>query len=369
MQNNSKKETSFHPTMVVAGDCQRLRLSKSMLPLMLAFAQPLAAASASLRSMQPGDLAPRARARHAAPDVCFIHVGKTGGDSVSMMLKEAFDKGLISSYVATHDDGFQTPETWKWKYCKWFGGLRPSKCEGPPGEGPTMQRHAQKHGNAEVDFHAQCGDCLLNQCNATGHVVMWVRDPVARLISIWNAGSSITLAGKGEAVLSVASELGLPIHEDKDGARAVDLGVALDTLASRDDAVSSMRKLIAMDKHLKHDTNWFMGAENNNDVSTCKALAATVNFACVGRTERWADDWERCASSGLGLAKEWSTLQPVHSHHWGIAGKQLTRRAVQLVRDAYANELECLRALHAQGHIPDDGWLEDVLSITKGYYY
>lgn len=329
-----------------------------MLPLLLAFAQPLAAVSASLRSMQPGDLALRTRTGHAAPDVCFIHVGKTGGDSVSRMLNEARKEGLIASFMETHDDGIQTPQTWD--HCKWYGGLQPSKCEGTPHDGPE---------EAKIHFHAQCGDCLLTTCQATGHVVMWVRDPVSRLISIWNADSSLSLAGTGEAVLSVASELGLPIGEDEDGARVVDLGEALDHLASRDDPLTALRKLIAVDGHLEHDTNWFMGAEGKDDVSTCKALAATVNFACVGRTERFADDWVRCASSGLGLAKGWSTQQPEHTHHYDAAGKHLTSAAVRLVRDAFANELECLRALHAHGHIPDDGWLEDVLSPTTAYVY
>jgi len=305
-----------------------------------------------LRSVRLGDLAPR------APDVCFIHVGKTGGDSVSKMLNEAFKEGLLASFMETHDDGIQTPQTWD--HCKWYGGLQPSKCDGT---------HQESGRGAEIHFHAQCGDCFLNACNATGHVVMWVRDPVSRLISVWNADSSNSLAGKGEAVLNMASELGLPIGEDEDGARIVDLGEALDHLASRDDPVTAMRRFIAVDGHLDHDTNWFMGAEDEDDVSTCKAMAATVNFACVGRTDRFADDWVRCASSGLGLAKSWSTQPPTHTHHYDVAGKQLSPAAVRLVRDAFANDLECLRALHAHGHIPDDGWLANVLSPTTVYVY
>jgi len=334
--------------MAVAGDSQRLRLSNLMLPLLLAFAQPLAAASASLRSMRAG---------RTAPDVCFIHVGKTGGDSVSKMLNEAFNEGLIASFMETHDDGVQTPQTWD--HCKWYGGLQPSKCDGLH-EGPT---------GAAIDFHAQCGDCLLNMCNATGHVVMWVRDPVSRLISIWNADSSQSLAGKGEAVLNAASELGLPIGEDEDGAPFVDLGEALDHLASHEHPLRATRQFISVDGHLQHDTNWFMGAEDEHDVSTCKALASSVNFACVGRTERFADDWVRCTSSGLGLPKEWSTRQPKHTHRFGVAGKHLSSAAVELVRDVFANELECMRALHRHGRIPNDGWLEEVLSPTAAYVY
>ena len=104
--------------------------------------------------------------------ICFVHIGKSGGNSLVNALLELFMNQRIGNLVQLH--GMNTKDQ-----------LRQERN--------TPKRHYTNMSLAAYarDAQGRLGPLELSStsyttCAAMGHVLLWVRDPVTRFISTWN---------------------------------------------------------------------------------------------------------------------------------------------------------------------------------------
>lgn len=146
----------------------------------------------------------------AVRDICFVHVGKTGGNSITTSLHALRALGSIGGAVEVH-----TSHDWPIHYKdvvmpsdeetvkRISSGLSPRNMtyrntthegrhwwvqdSGFYAEAATMLRHYRRLGAPLSNATRKSAQ----YCPMTGHVVTWVRDPVSRLIRLcpkilWN---------------------------------------------------------------------------------------------------------------------------------------------------------------------------------------
>ena len=309
-------------------------------------------------------------------DICFVHVGKTGGDSIAASMHALQALGSIGGAVEVH-----TSRDWPRHYKDVVmpsdeetvqtisSGMSPrnmanrnathegrhwwSQESGFYAEAATMVRHFRRFGGPLSNATRQSAQ----YCPATGHVVTWVRDPVSRLVSVWNFADQ-QKADRNEPLL--------------DDLNAVVEAIA-DKQVDEETRLSDMFDAFVKVSHATSDMAFFFGnskvkARTWEQRSTnCEVIAeGSLPLWFVGRTEHFQDDFEALLDKTIDPRLPRISLP--HTHSTGRKGKFLSKKSVDLLRRFYRVDYECIRQLVNRGFL-GEGYMDGILSETKMYTY
>lgn len=225
------------------------------------------------------------------PNLCFVHLGKSGGASIVGGLKKLVEQGADLDFVQVH------------------GKLGVNNyLPGPLTEGSPSEK----------------------ACAATGRVLLWVRDPVSRLISTWNARRQLT--GFSKRNLRFLAEHGLDSN--------MDLEHIMTALIQNNETL--VHDYFDTITHANVDLSFYLG-EN------CSALDRLPMYF-AGTLEHMTDDWERFSAqvrrNGSG------PVDLPHSHTTKPIGRSMPARLVEFVRRYYRRDYRCLDRLAQKGYLP-----------------
>ena len=312
----------------------------------------------------------------AVRDICFVHVGKTGGDSIAASIHALQALGSIGGAVEVH-----THRDWPGHYKDVVmpsdeetvqtisSGMYPrnitnrnathegrhwwSQESGFYAEAATMVRQFRRFGGPLSNATRQSAQ----YCPATGHVVTWVRDPVSRLISVWNFVDQ-QKAKRGEPLLDDLNSV-VEAFADKQVDEETRLSDMFDEFVKVSHATSDMAFFFGNSK-VKART-WEQRSTN------CEVIAeGSLPLWFVGRTEHFQDDFE--ALLDKTIEPRLPRISLPHTHSTGRKGKVLSKKSVDLLRRFYKVDYECLRHLIKGGFLGED-YMDAILSEAKTYTY
>ena len=312
----------------------------------------------------------------AVRDICFVHVGKTGGDSIAASMHALQALGSIGGAIEVH-----TSRDWPSHYKDVVmpsdeemvqtisSGLPPrnmtnrnathegrhwwSQESGFYAEAATMVRHFRRFGGPLSNATRQSAQ----YCPATGHVVTWVRDPVSRLISVWNFADQ-QKAERNEPLLDDLNSV-VEAFAEKQVDEETRLSDMFDAFVKVSHATSDMAFFFGNSK-VKART-WEQRSTN------CEVIAeGSLPLWFVGRTEHFQDDFEALLDKTIDPRLPRISLP--HTHSTGRKGKVLSKKSVDLLRKFYKVDYECIQHLIKGGFLSED-YMDDILSETKTYTY
>ena len=271
--------------------------------------------------------------------ICFIHVGKAGGSTISKALKRLQRFNAIKDYIQIH-----------------------LKTDRPHLNKRIASFIAQQH-----EYRA-LGTGHLNACFNLGLTIIWVRDPVSRLISTWNfydcAGlkkkttcSSMLLCTIKEAAITRQPN-NIIVGKTVNG--SVDLDSTIIEIAETNN--TEVEHLFY--RRIPHAT-----ASISFYVPDCSNLInSTRTDWFIGRNEALYDDWDVLLREKMGLVMR-HFHKPGHKHRTlTTAGKRLSLRAILRIRSYFTKDYQCIHQLTEQGLLTP-AYLADILSISKDYVY
>eukprot|EP00040_Diaphanoeca_grandis_P019828 m.105016 g.105016 ORF g.105016 m.105016 type:complete len:332 (+) comp27613_c0_seq1:249-1244(+) len=223
------------------------------------------------------------------PAFIFIHVGKCGGGSIENGLVELARQGYSQGTFQIHTS------------------RRGRLCEGRGSPGP-------------VSAAARITPEVLRTANVFAATVLWVRDPVSRIVSIWNNKGKFTDVDKyGNSFLAWANT-----------------DVELSEIES--DSSFGHFKAELQRGHAWTSLDWYV-----DDLDVLDSLPPLF----VGRVEHMAEDW-------TGFQKRFwpeqvRTVPLVHEHASEKQGKQLPSRAVDFLKSWFKNDFSVMLGLVKRG--------------------
>lgn len=277
------------------------------------------------------------RPRHRQ-NVCFIHVGKSGGSTISKSLKKLQHFNVIQDYMQIHGAPDQDrPQFDKRRDQKPAGGHRSSR----------------KHqSNIKEQQYFAFGSGHMAACFDLGLTVLWVRDPVSRIVSTWNFHNASTLPATQRAVQA----LGLSTHPNVsiDG-KGMDID--LDAYLRAVQATGQPASAQLLFEHIPHAT-----LDISFYLQNCsEATRSGTKHWFIGRNEFLDSDWLSLLRDKLGLTMT-DFHEAGHNHHAiQAAGKQLSPAAVRFVRDFYTRDYQCISELTQKKLLPPR-YLEDIIA-------
>ena len=204
-------------------------------------------------------------------------------------------------------------------------------------------------------------------------VLLWVRDPVARLLACWRAATGAPDAEPTAEQRQVRARLraALALETTDAVASRVELSDVQATLAAVQAAggrqqgtwtpADALRRLLAEVPHAAHGLAWQVGGVDG----LARTLAPQLLF--VGTHERMAEDWRRFEAAlsahplRAGARLDRSEV-PREADAFAAAAsvaaeeqrgsEPLAAAAVRLLREVVAEDFACLRALNASDWLP-----------------
>lgn len=268
-------------------------------------------------------------------DLCYVHVGKSGGNSITAALYGMWLNGTLRRLVVLHA-ALHAP-TVKWN--------------------ETKQGHlslAQRFGGP---FAAGLPGYLA--CVATRRVLLWVRDPLSRFLSTWHATICCSTPCSERRKNLWASAAAMGVTGNGSGGRStIDLNPTLTELARRDGGLVPSTHTFELIRGIHHGATGL--AAYLTDCSP--AFLRRQPLLYVGRTESMLDDWrELWGSRGQELAQTHHYTQPCPS-------RQLSSSGRAWLRAFYEDDLRCMRSLEEVGKL-SSAYLAQVTSDSTIYEY
>jgi len=177
--------------------------------------------------------APVGAAPGSLAGVTFLHLGKAGGQSLQFGLKKLAGRGAFNTLVQVHDARD------RWNYSMTGGKGRYVSMRGPLHVGEPSPRRAR-------------AEALI----ADYPVVLWVRDPVSRFVSCWEAwlnsgNATVTATRRQRWSANLLRATGRSVQ-------AGDLDGALLALRSSKNFTLT-RRVLATIEHADLDLAWYVG--------------------------------------------------------------------------------------------------------------
>ena len=284
-------------------------------------------------------------------DLCFVHIGKSGGASLQNALKHVMQMGLISTFTQVHTRAV---------------GYRDFPCSVS-----SLTRMKERHSFGDVPATLMdYGEESWSSCSASEHVLLWVRDPVSRLISTWH-----NLAQKPGRICIIIKEIQERLDVTAHAGSSFDLGTLIRQMASHgnEGLVEAVMKQIP---HARAGADFYLHAHREGLAQRNTSRQLPVYF--VGRSEFMTDDWARFLaawSSGAGLNQgELPSLPHTHDsnalfEHVNHRGKiSLSQESVAWLRQYYAQDIAVVEQLVLSGWLPSE-YLSDIKNPNASYMY
>ena len=260
--------------------------------------------------------------------VCYVHIGKSGGNSIVRGLKKMMDLGIIGSSVQIHSthDRSSLDRTYE------IGGMEYTWTN----LGGPLNKNIQ-------------------QCSILSQMLIWVRDPVSRLISLWDMHWETHWHQKVDLNTLILSMVEL---EKKNG---TGLSRLFKTFNSIPHAVTDIAFYLGDSKiFLREDRTLANRSENCQ-----KILLGFSNNTFVGRTEHMLADWDRFMNQTIGVQVQ---LTLPHTHASLNQRKRLSPTSVGFLRLFYHQDYKCIQDM------VDFGWLgvdyfDEITRLDKVYMY
>ena len=271
--------------------------------------------------------------------ICFIHVGKAGGSTISKALKRLQRFNDIKDYIQIH-----------------------LKTDRPHLNKRMASFMAQRH-----EYRA-LGTGHLNACFNLGLTRIWVRDPVSRLISTWNFHDCAGLKKQTECSSMLLSKI-----EETAITRQPNIITMGETVHGSVDLDSTIIEIAETNntavEHLFYRCIPHATASISFYIPDCSNLInSTRTDWFIGRNEALYDDWDMLLREKIGLVMR-HFHKPGHKHRTlTTAGKRLSLRAILRIRSYFTNDYQCIRQLTEQGLLTP-AYLADITSISKDYIY
>ena len=265
--------------------------------------------------------------------LCFIHVAKCGGRSITQALENYASQLGLSRIVHVHFAEYP-PGCARQN----LSATIVRTCSGPYKEGLPA----------------------YDACAATRRILLWVRDPVSRFLSAWHM--YLNFHSTGAAVAKWAStftwlraRLGSLTGRNA-SAHTVDLNQAFAQLASADGGVSPgqlTRAFITLFGHGPYGLAAY--------VPDCsRDFLRRQPFVFVGRQEYMLEDWKafwRPRSAAAPRAER---------HTLPYAQERLTRKTVSWLRAFFSDDFRCLASLE-ESQLLARGYVAEVSSDENVY--
>eukprot|EP00961_Rhodomonas_salina_P071104 954796-Rhodomonas_salina.3 len=221
------------------------------------------------------------------------------------------------------------------------------------------------------------------RCAQTGRVLLWVRDPVSRMISTWNFQDAFA---SPDAVRAARSW-----NLVRDNETAVDLESMLTRLASKEkaeDPETGFEQLYSVlrctvDSHALLDLVFYLGDMPEspgsqvhrlereipktwaNKSKGCQAILDQLPVYFVGRTEHEDRDWTTFSHKITGGRVSY----PVpHTHKTNRQQKPLSVASVRYLRRFYSADYACLKSMVDKGWLSTEYW-DSITSPDNVYLY
>eukprot|EP00931_Biecheleriopsis_adriatica_P046759 TRINITY_DN2688_c0_g1_i1.p1 TRINITY_DN2688_c0_g1~~TRINITY_DN2688_c0_g1_i1.p1 ORF type:complete len:637 (+),score=102.64 TRINITY_DN2688_c0_g1_i1:132-1913(+) len=266
---------------------------------------------------------------NATGDLCFVHIGKTGGEAIIQGLRALQRKekkiGYLVQLHGTNDLSGRRNDT---------------------KAGPVMGSRREL-------------------CAGTGAILLWLRDPVSRFVSLWkffvdprdriqtihaNLYDGI-FAFRRLVITHSLNRSALPHNEMS--LMQLDLDVFLNDLFSRN--ASTQDTILRGLPHATQDLSWYFGG--------CDAYnMATMPISFVGATESMDQDWQRFVGNYD------SKVQLHQSHATNQTGHHLSPSTVAALRKYYAKDYACIAKLVDANRVSAE-YLANITSESNVYKY
>ena len=263
--------------------------------------------------------------------VCFVHVGKSGGGSITNALKKCLragglGAGGLGTTMEIHSSLHRLPEG----------------CESPisvrAGRLASDKRYYY-HYKGSLDR----GQPGYARCVATGRILLWVRDPVSRFLSTWHASTSKN-DERRNTVRRSASALGLDTAETG----VLDLNQILVEARRRDGGRMPGEATFAFVRTMQHGASGLATYLPN----CSRGFIERLPLAFVGQTERMLDDWRALVGGVLPeCGNNRSVLGQSHHFEQTSARRALSADNVAWLRAFYGDDLRCMGQLAAAGKL------------------
>lgn len=250
-----------------------------------------------------------ARAGATGPvDLCWVHVGKTGGMSVTSALADLEARGELR-FVQIHSDH--------------------ERFQGKSLPGPLLR-----------------GDPSELACVSAGRVLVVVRDPIGRFLAAWRAAIRGPAFSNSPALAGWLADHGFAA---RDGINAI-----LRRLVRNDTAL--VEDLFNHIEHANMGISFYMGPG-------CGALDRLPQLFVL-RQESLGEDWERFQALVVKPTTRGLPRLP-RLHATGPAHDELTQDVVDFLRVYFTADYACMRKLARMHQVPR----EDILADTGASEY
>jgi hypothetical protein len=267
-------------------------------------------------------------------DLCFLHVGKSGGGSLIDGLAATPN---ISNMVVVHD-----------------ALLEPVLLrERSPRQGLTVHRYDGPLVEGLPSFSA---------CVNTGQVVTWVRDPVSRFLSTWHSAVCFEADCDDPRSALWETAIAMDLTGKSTTATSLDLNMLIDELARRDGGEMPGR----------HTFSFFRAIDDGISGLAAYLPDCSVNFLrrhplrFVGRAEHMEKDW----LSLFGQVN--STAAPVLAQDRvfdpSLPRRRLSRSSINWLRTFYRDDYVCMKNLGEADLVPKD-YVQEINNRTTEYFY
>lgn len=263
-------------------------------------------------------------------DICFVHVGKSGGASMQSVLRMIAIDGYVGNFVQVHSHfGLKAD-----RRCSWS---KPRRVD----EG---HRFSKIGGGSRMDPDGEA----FHSCGATGRVLLWMRDPVGRFLSAFKAYSS---AHPGECKLRAAMAQFVITHRllNETGSDGVDIDSIVRGVAAQNGGRlggKAWQAFLQLVPHVRESAEFYLHALKGNVTS--------LPIAFVGRTEAMMDDWDEFLRTTLRLipaAVNVYTKRFPHTNEMPSRGvpRKLSKTSIELLRTYYAEDYAIIHQLARAG--------------------
>jgi hypothetical protein len=264
---------------------------------------------------------------NASKDVCFVHVGKCGGESIVAALKTLQADNKIRHVVQLHG-----------KHVRVLGDMSLS-LPGP------------------VAGHSQ------ERCVSTGNMLVWLRDPVSRFVSLWNFWADPTLSDfwtdpprilDVRAFIITHSLNRSELADDTSFLQQLDLDPFLVDLFTMHNGTVHAQFLDKVN-HANAPLSYYFP---DCDVRTLRSMP--IEF--VGTQESMQHDFDN-------FTKKYNCgIELPHTHATHQRTRSLSRLAVTMLRKYYAKDYFCIANFVDQQWVSPE-YMLNITSDSKTYYY